>query len=162
MAMIIRVQTMHSVADDPTQEWPYSKMRTTGVFVVPSDFDYGSLCDDSTNVEVIAENVPGDIELGFRDLPTPKRALKDEGELADIILRNAHLLTCFNCGEKLEDIHSKGRGRTEDIGILCIDPGRDNYPREPDEPAEAYFECMKCREERAALDRKVSDGSSSS
>jgi hypothetical protein len=159
MAMILRVQTMHSVADDPTQEWPYSKMRTTGVFVVPNDFDYGALCDDSTNVEVIAENVPADIELGFWGSPTPKRALKDEGELSDIILENFHLLTCFNCGEKLGDVKSNYRTGGEEAGVLCIDPGSINYPREPDEPAAAYFECVECQNNRKKSTGGQSDGS---
>lgn len=145
MAIIIRVQTMHAVSDDPTQEWSHSKMRTTGVFVVPNDFDYAALCDDSNNVEVITENVPEDIELGFRDLSAPKRVLKNEGELSDIILSNIHLLTCSNCGKALKDVPSRHRVGVEEAGVLCIDLRRINYLREPDEQAQAYFECMDCR-----------------
>lgn len=70
-------------------------------------------------------------------------SLPDEGDLDDIILRHAHLLTCCNCGEKLQD---KVCLKDDVVGVLHIDPGRSNYPREPDEPAEAYFECVECSE----------------
>ncbi len=151
MAMIIRVQELVTVKG-PECEQQRCLMRTKGIYKVPDDFDYGAICDDRNSGEVIAEHVPDDAIMGTWELPIPKLVLKDEGELADIILRNAHLLTCYNCGEKLEDVHSKRRGRTEDVGVLCIDPGCNNYPREPDEPAQAYFECMGCRE---ANDRKA-------
>lgn len=69
MAMLIRVREQHTVRGDPTQEQTYSKWRTTGIFMVPDDYDYAAQCSDTTNVEVIAENVPDDVELGLRDLP---------------------------------------------------------------------------------------------
>ncbi len=31
---------------------------------------------------------------------------------------------------------------------MCLDPGRNNYPREPDEPADIYFRCADCIRER--------------
>jgi hypothetical protein len=145
MAIIIRVKELiHET--DPESEFPVPVMRTKGIYKVPNEFDYGAVCDDRTNVEVIAENVPDDAIMGTWELPIPKLVLKDEGELADIILRNIHLLTCYNCGRALEGVHSKHKGRAEDLGMLCIDPGSNNYPREPDEPVQAYFECMECRE----------------
>lgn len=64
-----------------------------------------------------------------------------EGDLCDLILRHAHLLTCYNCGAKLSD---KVQVNDDRVGVLRIDPGRNNYPREPDEPAVAYFECIEC------------------
>ena len=74
----------------------------------------------------------------------PSPAPKDESELCDLILRNAHLLTCYNCGAKLSD---KVRG--DQVGMLRIDPGSNNYPREPDEPAVAYFECIECTQAKS-------------
>ena len=152
MSMLIRVKEQHTVRGDPKQEQPYFKFRTTGIFLVPDDYDYAAQCNDTTNVVIIAENVPEDVDLGLRGLPMQKKMLKDEGELSDIILQNANLLTCFNCGRTLDDVHSQHKGRAEDVGVLCIDPGSNNYPHEPDEPAQAYFECMECRE---ANDRKA-------
>lgn len=72
--------------------------------------------------------------------------IRDEGQLCDVILWYADMLTCYNCGETLTKncIH----GSDKEIGILRIDNGSTNYPREPDEPAQAYFECITCREER--------------
>ncbi len=66
----------------------------------------------------------------------------DEGDLCDYILRHAHLLTCYNCGEKLSD--KLPTASDDRVGVLHIDPGQSNYPREPDEPAVAYFECIEC------------------
>jgi hypothetical protein len=83
------------------------------------------------DVEVIAESVPDDAVMGIRDMPAPKPVLRDEGELSDIILSNIHLLTCFNCGKALKDVPSRHRVGVEEGGVLCIDPGRINYPREP-------------------------------
>jgi len=101
--------------------------------------------DILNDVEVITENVPAEAVMGIRDMPAPKLVLKDEGELSDIILSNIHLLTCSNCGKVLKDVPSRHRVGVEEAGVLCIDPGRINYPHEPDEPAQAYFECMDCR-----------------
>lgn len=67
----------------------------------------------------------------------------DEEEVCDIILQNVDLLTCINCGAKLSD---KVRLKDDVVGVLHIDPGSSNYPREPDEPAAAYFECAECSE----------------
>jgi len=143
MAMIIRVKELVT-ENDPESENPRNIMRTTGIYKVPNEFDYGALCDDRNDVEVIAESVPDDAVMGIRDMPASKPVLKDEGELSDIILSNIHLLTCFNCGKALKDVPSRHRVGVEEAGVLCIDPGRINYPREPDEPAHAYFECMDC------------------
>jgi len=93
---------------------------------------------------VITKSVPDDAVMGIRDMLAPKPVLKDEGELSDIILSNIHLLTCSNCGKVLKNVPSRHRVGVEEAGVLCIDPGRINYPREPDEPAQAYFECMDC------------------
>jgi len=144
MAMIIRVKELVT-ENDHESEYPGNIMRTTGIYKVPDNFDCGALCDDRNNMVVIAENVPDDAVMGIRDMPAPKQVLKDEGELSDIILRNIHLLSCFNCGKALKDVPSRHRVGVEEAGVLCIDPGRINYPREPDEPAQAYFECMDCR-----------------
>ncbi len=144
MAIIIRMKELLTESD-PESEYPRNIMRTTGIYKVPNNFDYGALCDDRNDVEVIEESVPDDAVMGIRDMPAPKPVLKDEGELSDIILSNIHLLTCFNCGKALKDVPSRHRVGVEEAGVLCIDPGRINYPREPDEPAQAYFECMDCR-----------------
>lgn len=71
----------------------------------------------------------------------------DEGDLCDLILRHAHVLTCFNCGALLDEKWNRQENNDE-VGILHIDPGRNNYPREPDEPAQLYFECIECSKER--------------
>ena len=65
----------------------------------------------------------------------------NEEDICELILKNAHVLTCYNCGETL-----RAQSRTLDtaIGVLHIDPGEMNYPREPDVPASAFFECMQC------------------
>ena len=68
-----------------------------------------------------------------------------EEDLCELILENAHVLTCFNCGETLELQTSVIPNDTR-VGILHIDQGEMNYPREPDIPASAYFECMQCYE----------------
>ena len=144
MVKIIRVKELRPKTTEDS-EHTVSVMRTTKIVKVPDDFDYGSMCDDRTNAYVIAEYVPDDALMEVWDFPKQLPAIKDEGELSDIILENFHLLTCFNCGEKLEDVKSDYRTGSEEAGVLCIDPGRINYPREPDEPAQAYFECMDCR-----------------
>jgi hypothetical protein len=144
MAKIIRVKELrHKVTEG--SEYPVPVMHTTKIVKVPDDFDYGSMCDDRTDVEVIAEYVPDDALMEVLDLPKQLPAIKDEGELSDIILENFQLLACFNCGEKLGDVKSEYRAGSEEAGVLCIEPGSINYPREPDEPAQAYFECMDCR-----------------
>ena len=145
MAIIIRMKELLTESD-PESEYPRNIMRTTGIYKVPNDFDYGALCDDRNDVEVIAESVPDDAVMCIRDMPSKERVLNDEGELSDIILSNIHLLTCLNCGKALKDVPSRHRVGVEEAGVSCIDPGRINYPREPDEPARAYFECMDCRE----------------
>lgn len=127
-------------------EYPVPVMSTTKIVKVPDGFNYASLCDDRTEVKVVVWYVPDDVPMEVWDLPRRTSALKDEGELSDIILENFHLLTCYNCGEKLGDVKSDYRGGSEEAGVLCIDPGSINYPREPDEPAAAYFECMDCRD----------------
>jgi len=35
--------------------------------------------------------------------------------------------------------------------VLRIDPGSNNYPIEPDEPAVAYFECIECAQKDTNL-----------
>jgi hypothetical protein len=72
-----------------------------------------------------------------------KIKIADEGELCDIILKNIQLLTCYNCGEILAEAYSAGV-TGDKVGVLHIDPGTRNYPVAPDEPAELYFECLKC------------------
>jgi hypothetical protein len=147
MAKIIKVKELrHKTTED--SEYPVSVMRTTKIVKVPDDFDYGSMCDDRTDVEVIAGYVPDDALMEVWDLPKQLPAIKDEGELSDIILENFQLLTCFNCGEKLGDVKSNYRAGSEEAGVLCIEPGSINYPREPDEPAAVYFECVECRNNR--------------
>ncbi len=71
-------------------------------------------------------------------------ASKEEAEILDDILLHGHEITCFNCGEALTDVFKPGKP----VAVLWVDPGRINYPREPDEPAEAYFECWKCFQKR--------------
>ena len=61
---------------------------------------------------------------------------------------NAHLLTCYNCGETLAR-KSHWHWHSDHVGVLHIDPGSNNYPREPDEPAQAYFECMECAQAKS-------------
>ena len=93
----------------------------------------------------LLQYVPDDALMEVWNLPKQLPAIKDEGELSDIILENFQLLTCFNCGERLGDVKSDYRTGSEEAGVLCIEPGSINYPREPDEPTHAYFECMECR-----------------
>ena len=93
------------------------------------------VCDDDTCGNTVHP------EDGYQ-IQIPSLAPKDEGELCDIILRHADLLTCYNCGDKLSD--KVQVGNDDKVGVLRIDPGSNNYPREPDEPAQAYFECMEC------------------
>ena len=83
-------------------------------------------------------------EDGYQ-IQVPSPALKDEGELCELILRHADLLTCYNCGAKLSDKVRRG----DQVGMLRIDPGSNNYPIEPDEPAVAYFECVECAEQKS-------------
>jgi len=66
----------------------------------------------------------------------------NEEDLCELILENAHILTCFNCGETLES--KTTRANDTAVAVLHIDPGEMNYPREPDIPSSAYFECMEC------------------
>ena len=75
--------------------------------------------------------MPDDTVMGIRDMPSPKVVLKDEGELSDIILNNIHLLTCSNWGKALKDVPFRHRVGVEEARVLCIDPGRINYPRKP-------------------------------
>ncbi len=70
--------------------------------------------------------------------------IEDEADIIDILLAHGDLLTCYNCGRRLIDVH----GKDEVIGEICLDPGRCNYPREPDEPASIYFRCADCIKER--------------
>ena len=81
-----------------------------------------------------------------------KRDGMTEEDLCELILENAHILTCFNCGELLESkiAYAKRSNKLDDnqtaVAILHADPGESNYPREPDVPASAYFECLECYE----------------
>ena len=72
----------------------------------------------------------------------PDKEMNEE-DLCELILENTHVLTCFDCGGTLESQTSVIPNDTR-VGILHIDPGEKNYPREPDIPASAYFECMQC------------------
>jgi hypothetical protein len=74
-----------------------------------------------------------------------KREGMTEEDLCELILENAHFLTCFNCGGTLES-QTSGIANDTRVGILHIDPREVNYPREPDMPASAYFECLECYE----------------
>lgn len=67
----------------------------------------------------------------------------NEEDLCELILENAHILTCFNCGETLES-QTTGIANDTRAGVLHIDPGEMNYLHEADVPASAYFECVKC------------------
>ena len=69
----------------------------------------------------------------------------NEEDISDMILENAHVLTCFNCGELLEQKATSVNNNTT-VAVLHIDPGELNYPHEPDVPASVYFECMECHE----------------
>jgi len=80
------------------------------------------------------------------EIPSP--AAKDEADLCDHILRGAHMLTCYNCGATLR---SKAYRKDDKVGVLRIDPGSNNYPIEPDEPAVAYFECIECAQKDTNL-----------
>lgn len=44
------------------------------------------------------------------------------------------------------------------IGVLHLDPGELNYPREPDVPASAFFECMDCYHAKMLKDKDVRVG----
>ena len=66
-----------------------------------------------------------------------------EEDLCELILENAHVITCFNCGEMLESQTSIVANNTM-TGILHIEPGERNYPYEPDTPPSAFFECVEC------------------
>ncbi len=72
--------------------------------------------------------------------------IEDEADIIDILLAHSNLLTCYDCGKRLVEAHGEG----EVIAELCLDPGRLNYPREPDEPASIYFRCADCIRERGA------------
>ena len=80
----------------------------------------------------------------------------NEEELCELILENAHVLTCFNCGETLE-LQTSVIPNDERIGILHIDRGEKNYPHEPDTPALVYFECMQCYE-RERIESEIETG----
>ncbi len=106
------------------------------------------ICSDDTCGNTVHPNDGYKIEI-----PSPQEQPKDEGELCDLILQYAHLPTCYNCGAKLSD---KVQQVNDDrVGVLHIDPGRNNYPREPDEPAVAYFECIDCAQKDKNLLIKV-------
>lgn len=66
-----------------------------------------------------------------------------EEELCELILENAHVLTCFNCGKTLES-QTSGIANDTTVGVLHIEPGECNYPYEPDAPPSLYFECVNC------------------
>ena len=50
---------------------------------------------------------------------------------------------CLECGNDFEDVWING---SKPLAVLMFDPGSRNYPREPDEPASFYFECIECYE----------------
>jgi hypothetical protein len=106
--------------------------------------------------QVIFKSIPTSIGLLpiAVSLETVKTPTKDEGDLCALILRHADKLTCYNCGENLAEAYSAG-ATGDKVGVLHIDPGRNNYPRDPDEPAEAYFECMECAQKDKNLLIKV-------
>ncbi len=70
----------------------------------------------------------------------------EEEDILNILLRHGDLLTCYDCGRKLTDLQPEG----EVVAEMCLAPGRSNYPREPDEPAQIYFRCSDCIGERDA------------
>ena len=78
----------------------------------------------------------------------------NEADLCELILENTHLLKCFECGATLESKMNHATNKTA-VGILHIDPGESNYPREPDISASAYFECMDCHETEGRLDSRI-------
>jgi len=69
----------------------------------------------------------------------------NEEELCELILENAHVLECFDCGEPLESKTNHAKNN-DVVAVLHIDIGEHNYPHSPDEPAPAYFECLECYE----------------
>ena len=103
-------------------------------------FLIGLICSDDTCGNTVHPKDGYTIQI-------PSPAPKDEGELCDLILRHADLLTCYNCGDKLSD--KVQVGNDDKVGVLRIDPGSNNYPREPDEPAVAYFECIECTQAKS-------------
>lgn len=70
----------------------------------------------------------------------------NEGDMLEVLLRQGDLLTCYDCGKKLTEV----RPKDDVVAEMCLDPGRDNYPRDPDEPASIYFRCADCIRERDA------------
>lgn len=66
-----------------------------------------------------------------------------EEELCELILENAHVLTCFTCGKTLES-QTSGVENDTVFGIMHVDQGESNHPRGPDVRASAYFECTEC------------------
>lgn len=72
--------------------------------------------------------------------------IEEEADILAILLKHGDLLTCYDCGKKLIDVQPEG----EVVAEMCLDPGRCNYPREPDEPAQICFRCADCIKERDA------------
>ena len=70
-----------------------------------------------------------------------------EAEILDNILRHGDKIYCFNCGEDLATAFDE-QGEGVPVAVLWVDAGRMNYPKEPDEPPEAYFECWRCFKKR--------------
>jgi hypothetical protein len=90
----------------------------------------------------------GDVKLFVRSF------FKEEGQLLDVILDNVELLTCYNCGEKITDGISHGG----DVAVLNLDPGENNYPHSPDEPASVAFTCFHCFDEPSCLEMQKKEG----
>jgi len=124
-------------------------MAKEKVIVKPGDKCLDSECNGKLLIALVcSDNLCGGTvypESGYKiEIPSP--ALKDEADLCDHILRGAHMLTCYNCGATLR---SKAYRKDDKVGVLRIDPGSNNYPREPDEPAVAYFECIECTQAKS-------------
>jgi hypothetical protein len=90
----------------------------------------------------------GDVKVFVRS------PFEDEGQLLDVILDNAELLTCYNCGEIITNVAHRGGN----VAVLNIDPGENNYPHSPDEPASAAFTCFKCFDEPSSLEMQKKEG----
>ena len=98
--------------------------------------EYWKVSEQEALNEAASGMSQGDVKVFVRS------PFEDEGQLLNVILDNAELLTCYNCGERIAETSRGG-----DVAVLNMDPGESNYPNSPDEPASAAFTCIKCFDE---------------
>ncbi len=115
-------------------------MTRKALLIIEADKTWDVLTEKDL-VEMLKENEE------CSGIKVTQASILNEAAIMDVLLKHGEFLTCFSCGKSLTEVdddrvHEHGKDRF--IAKLVLEPGENNYPREPDIPAGLYFVCSEC------------------